>query len=280
MSTRPTGAAPAGTGPTGAEGSPPPAPPTSPVAPDRAERPDFPGCSDSPGSPDSSDSPALSLRPVGGAALLAECGDGPEETARLFRALAPVAAERGWELVPAARTVLVRFDERTDDLFAVGRTVRAVATGSPHDSPGVASRPPEAPLVVPVRYDGPDLAEVASRLGLDVPEVVALHSSAEYTVAFCGFTPGFGYLTGTPEPLHLPRRATPRTRVPAGSVAVAGGFTGMYPTASPGGWWLLGSTDAPLWDVHRQPPALLTPGRRVRLEPVRAGAGAQAEGDR
>jgi KipI family sensor histidine kinase inhibitor len=123
-------------------------------------------------------------------------------------------------------------------------------------------------LVIPVRYDGPDLAAVAGAAGLSAGQVVALHSGAVYEVAFCGFAPGFGYLTGLPEPLHMPRRATPRTTVPAGSVAIAAGYAAVYPGASPGGWHLLGATDLILFDPVRDPPALLAPGTRVRFDPT------------
>jgi KipI family sensor histidine kinase inhibitor len=118
---------------------------------------------------------------------------------------------------------------------------------------------------IPVTYDGPDLAEVARLTGLPADEVVRRHAAAEYVVAFSGFAPGFGYLTGLPAELRVPRRDSPRTAVPAGSVAVAGEFTGVYPRRSPGGWQLLGRTDAVLWDPERDPPALLVPGTRVRF---------------
>ena len=121
------------------------------------------------------------------------------------------------------------------------------------------------PIEVEVRYDGEDLESVATAAGLDVDEVVALHSAAEYVVAFCGFAPGFGYLRGLDPRLHLPRRATPRTRVPAGSVAVAAEYTAVYPRPSPGGWHLLGSTDRVMFDPDRSPPALFEPGVHVRF---------------
>jgi KipI family sensor histidine kinase inhibitor len=121
---------------------------------------------------------------------------------------------------------------------------------------------------VPVRYDGEDLPAVADRLGLAVDEVVARHTAPTYTVACLGFSRGFPYLDGLDPVLRLPRRDTPRPRVPAGSVAIAADQAGIYPLASPGGWHLLGRTDVPLFDVHRQPPALLAPGDRVRFVPV------------
>jgi KipI family sensor histidine kinase inhibitor len=121
-------------------------------------------------------------------------------------------------------------------------------------------------VTIPVVYDGPDLADVASRTDLSVEEVVRRHAAGEYVVAFCGFAPGFGYLTGLDPALCLPRRTVPRTRIPAGSVAVADRFTSVYPSNSPGGWHLLGRTATVMWDLERQPPALLAPGTRVRFE--------------
>jgi KipI family sensor histidine kinase inhibitor len=117
-----------------------------------------------------------------------------------------------------------------------------------------------------VRYDGADLGAVAAATGLAVDDVIARHTSASYTVAFCGFMPGFSYLVGVDARLQLPRRATPRTAVPGGAVAIASEFTAIYPSASPGGWHLLGITDAVLWDESREVPALLPPGTRVRFE--------------
>jgi KipI family sensor histidine kinase inhibitor len=133
-----------------------------------------------------------------------------------------------------------------------------------------ASEPSDSgPLVVlPVRYDGPDLDVVAGLTGLSREQVVERHARGAYRVRFCGFAPGFAYLDGLDPRLHVPRRAEPRRRVPAGAVGLAGEFTGVYPRASPGGWQLIGTTDVPLWDLHRTPPALLPPGTRVRFEPT------------
>lgn len=122
---------------------------------------------------------------------------------------------------------------------------------------------------IPVLYDGPDLAEVAEQTGLTVDDVIARHSAAEYTAAWLGFSPGFAYLTGLDPALHVPRRSSPRTSVPAGSVAIAGPLAAVYPAASPGGWRLLGRTTARLWDPARQPPSALAPGTRVRFRAVR-----------
>ncbi|GGM01980.1 5-oxoprolinase subunit B family protein [Micromonospora yangpuensis] len=118
---------------------------------------------------------------------------------------------------------------------------------------------------VPTEWNGPDLAAVAEHWRTGVPEVIRRLTGTEFRVAFCGFAPGFAYLTGLPAEQAVPRRATPRTRVPAGSVALAGPYAGIYPTESPGGWQLVGRTDLPLFDVHADPPARLTPGTRVRL---------------
>ena len=122
-----------------------------------------------------------------------------------------------------------------------------------------------------VRYGGdggPDLVEVAERLGLAPRQVVELHASVLYRVAILGFMPGFAYLGEVPEALRLARRETPRGRVPAGSVAIAGRQTAVYPAATPGGWHLIGHTDTLLWDIERDPPAILRPGDHVRFEPV------------
>jgi KipI family sensor histidine kinase inhibitor len=158
------------------------------------------------------------------------------------------------ELVPAARTVLVSGD--VPDL-----------EGLLADLDPAAEEPGGARVEVRVTYDGPDLAEVARLAGLSEDEVVRRHAGADYTVAFCGFAPGFGYLTGLPAELQVPRRDTPRTAVDAGAVGIAGEFAGVYPRRSPGGWQLLGRTDAVLWDPDRDPPALLAPGTRVRFTP-------------
>jgi KipI family sensor histidine kinase inhibitor len=118
---------------------------------------------------------------------------------------------------------------------------------------------------VPVVYDGEDLHDVAGLTSLSVQEVVLRHAAPEYVVAFLGFAPGFPYLVGLDPALHVPRRPTPRTRVPVGSVGLAGPQTGIYPTASPGGWQLIGRTDRVLFDERRDPPALLAAGDRLRF---------------
>ena len=124
----------------------------------------------------------------------------------------------------------------------------------------------QGPLVeLPVRYDGEDLASVAAELGLEVEALIERHSTCEWTVAFTGFSPGFGYLTASEWAFEVPRLATPRAEVPAGSLALAAGFSGVYPRSSPGGWRVIGSTDVELWNAQRVPAALLAPGTRVRF---------------
>ncbi|HEX6353247.1 5-oxoprolinase subunit PxpB [Actinophytocola sp.] len=162
------------------------------------------------------------------------------------------------DLVPAAETLLVQYESDFKTLVSRLSEVTPAALTEFHADP----------VTIPVRYDGADLADVAKATGLSEDEVVTVHTGPEYTVAFTGFAPGFGYLTGLDERLRLPRRDTPRTRVPAGAVAVAGEYTGVYPRPSPGGWHLLGSTTAPLWDPTREQPALLRPGTTVRFEAV------------
>jgi len=197
--------------------------------------------------------------PYGDRALLVEV-DGLAAVAAVRAALARSPLPGQVDLVPAARTVLVVLDRPPADLdvAALRRLPLGVVTGDDD----------VRTVELPVTFDGPDLSDVAQLTGRSVPELIAALTSTELTVAFGGFAPGFGYLTGLPEDLHVPRRATPRTRVPAGSVGLAGPFAGAYPQASPGGWQLVGRTDAVLFDVDRDPPALLTPGTRVRLERV------------
>lgn len=162
------------------------------------------------------------------------------------------------EVVPAASTLVVTHDEHDGEL------IRQVLSGL-----RVVRTPENAVdgdlVEIPVRYDGIDLFDVAAACSLSVEKVVSLHSSTEYCVSFCGFAPGFAYLTGLPRELRLARRSSPRPRVTAGSVAIAAEYSAVYPRESPGGWHLIGSTTASMWDVHRDPPALLQPGTRVRF---------------
>jgi KipI family sensor histidine kinase inhibitor len=201
------------------------------------------------------------ILPAGDAAVLVELAD-LAEAGRLYASLRRDPLPGVLDLVPATRTVLVTLD-------------RAV-TGPEQAAAALRSRPlAEAPdpaagrlVELPTRYDGPDLADVAALTGLAAEEVVRRHAASEWTVAFCGFAPGFAYLTGGDPALRVPRRETPRTAVPAGSVGLADGFSGAYPRRMPGGWQLVGRTDAVLWDLDRDPPALLPPGTRVRFVPA------------
>ncbi|MER8098160.1 5-oxoprolinase subunit B family protein [Streptomyces goshikiensis] len=196
---------------------------------------------------------------AGSEGLLLEVDSAAQVTAlhaELLRRRAELGPVR--DIVPAARTVLL------DGV----REPRALAERIARwEVPPLAAT--EGPLItVPVRYDGPDLAEVARLWDVTEREVAGVVGSLVFRVAFCGFAPGFGYMTGLPERLHLPRRATPRASVPAGSLALAGEYAGVYPRSSPGGWQLIGTTDAVLWDPERDPAALFAPGVRVRFEEV------------
>ncbi|GHF37920.1 allophanate hydrolase [Streptomyces mashuensis] len=198
--------------------------------------------------------------PVGRHALLLEVGTAAEAQdlhAELLRRRAAGTLPPVREIVPAARTVLL------DGLADPSALAADVARWEVPPQAGAGHAPV---LTVPVRYDGADLADVAALWGVAEDEVARVHSALEFRVAFCGFAPGFGYLTGLPEHLHVPRRATPRTAVPAGAVALAGPYTGVYPRSSPGGWQLIGRTEAVLWDPAREPAALFAPGTRVRFE--------------
>ncbi|MGP4009416.1 5-oxoprolinase subunit PxpB [Streptomyces sp. 4N124] len=202
----------------------------------------------------------MRVLPVGDGALLVEVASGDEAQAlhaELLRRRAEGSLSVG-EIVPAARTVLL-------DGLADPTRLAADLTAT-----AVPPVPPRARDVIelPVRYDGPDLADVAAHWGVPEREVARIHAETEFRVAFCGFAPGFGYLSGLPERYDVPRRATPRTAVPAGAVGLAGPYTGVYPRSSPGGWQLIGTTDAVLWDHARVPAALLSPGTPVRFVPV------------
>lgn len=199
----------------------------------------------------------MRILPMGPESVLVEDPPGgPAAWAAGVRAAGPAGLV---DVVPGAATVLLRCGSEADARALVPRLAEI------EPAPDARSG---AEVVIPVRYDGPDLEAVAVAAGLTSDEVVALHSRAVYRVAFCGFAPGFGYLAGLPDRLHLPRRTTPRTTVPAGSVAIAAGYAAVYPRPSPGGWHLLGSTDLVLFDPDRERPALLEPGTVVRFEPV------------
>ena len=200
----------------------------------------------------------MNLRPAGERALLVEVDD-LETVHRLHAALRALAQPGVVELVPGYRTLLLVAQQGR------AQVLDELAADLPElelpDADAVAGEPVE----IPVRYDGEDLPEVARLTGLDAEEVVRRHTAPEYTVAFLGFSPGFPYLVGLDPALEVPRRDTPRTSIPAGSVGLAGTQTGIYPTASPGGWQLIGRTEVTLFDPDRDPPALLGPGSRLRF---------------
>jgi KipI family sensor histidine kinase inhibitor len=194
-------------------------------------------------------------------AVLAEV-ENLDRALALYAALREAALPGVVDLVPAARTVLIRLDPAVTTPAAVRAAAATLDTGD--------ARPRDAGTVhIPVRYDGPDLDEVAAHLGVTPAEVVAMHTATPWTVAFAGFAPGFGYLTGGDARLDVPRRSTPRTRIPAGAVGLAGRYSGVYPSDSPGGWQLIGSTSLRMWDLDRPEPALLVPGAEVIFEEVR-----------
>src|SRR5574337_808248 len=195
--------------------------------------------------------------PVSLNALLVELAD-LDQTLALLASLQRERLPGVLELVPAARTLLVQF---RPSATSVAELVRAIAA---RDLSQRVQRG-DTLIEIPVRYDGEDLAEVAQRLGITPEELVHRHTGSEYSVAFTGFAPGFAYLSGGHASLDVPRRATPRTRIPAGAVGLAGQFSGVYPQASPGGWQIIGTTPLAMWDLERAVPALLQPGFRVRF---------------
>ena len=190
----------------------------------------------------------MNLKAYGDTALLLDC-DSLDEAQRWFAVLHDDA-----EAVLGARSVLLR-GEPAALRSLVGRTSPAGLTAA-LDGPEIE---------ISVVYDGADLDDVARHTGLSADEVVAAHTGTPWTVAFGGFAPGFSYLVGGDPWLHVPRRESPRGRVPAGSVGLAGEFSGIYPRESPGGWQLVGRTDLTMWDTAREEPALLTAGMTVRF---------------
>lgn len=195
--------------------------------------------------------------PVSLTTILVELAD-LDQTLSLFASLEADPVEGIEETVPAARTLMIRF--RPEKIEAQALAARIASRDL---SAKIA--PSDKLVEIPVRYDGEDLADVAELTGLSVEEVIRRHTDSEFTVAFCGFAPGFGYLVGGDPALHVPRRQSPRTRIPAGSVALAGAFSGVYPQNSPGGWQILGTTPLKMWDIERDPGALFQPGYRVRF---------------
>ncbi|QNN55100.1 allophanate hydrolase subunit 1 [Nocardioides mesophilus] len=194
----------------------------------------------------------------GDRALLVELGS-TEAVVRYVDALRARSLPGVADLVPAAETVLVvaAAGTSTGSLRQALADLEATADGGPAGE--------DHSIEIPVRYDGPDLADVARLTGLTEADVVAAHTGAAWRVAFGGFAPGFGYLVGGDARLEVPRRDSARTCVPAGAVGLAGSYSGIYPRESPGGWQLIGTTSAPMWDLDREPPALLRPGAVVRF---------------
>ena len=222
---------------------------------------------------DASDAaPTARVLAYGAAALLVDLGDATA-VAHLTRAIGASALAADVEVVPAATTVLVRVGDprrgAAPGRLAAVRHALEDLLAQPDVAINAWAADAAADLVeIPVRYDGDDLSDVAGRVGLTVAELITLHSGTVFLAAFCGFTAGFCYMTGLPERLVLPRRPSPRPRVPANTVAIADIYGGVYPAATPGGWNLLGTTAVSMWDARRDPPSLVSPGQRVRFVPV------------
>jgi KipI family sensor histidine kinase inhibitor len=208
----------------------------------------------------------LRFLPVGTDAFLVELAD-LENTLALHDGLLIARLEGITQLVPAARTVLVRFDPLIAERARLVDQVARLDLSDRHQRHGET-------FDIPVVYDGEDLGDVAVFLGWSIEEVIRRHTEATYTVAFTGFAPGFAYMTCDDPGFDVPRRKSPRVRIPAGSVAIAGKFSGIYPSDSPGGWQLLGTTTLRMWDAARARAALLAPGDRVRFRQMGKGADA------
>ena len=200
----------------------------------------------------------MRFRPAGPSALLVEV-DGLDQARALHAEIARRRAA-GWapsllDVVPGACTVLL------DGVPDHGRAARDIRSWTIPPVPA-GSRPVTE---IHCRYDGPDLPAVAAQWQLSVPEAIRLHTSIEHEVAFCGFAPGFPYIAGIGRGREVARRDSPRSAIPAGSVALGGEYTGIYPRPSPGGWQVIGQTTAVMWDLRRDPAALLVAGDRVRF---------------
>jgi KipI family sensor histidine kinase inhibitor len=202
----------------------------------------------------------LTFLPVGAHDILVELAD----LSTTLTLLDQIVAEK-WpeitDLVPAARTLMVCFDPLLGDRETLMRRIAALDLTQ-------KSRRSGSELMLPVLYDGEDLGDVAAHLGLTREELITRHTAATYTVAFSGFAPGFAYMTCDDPLFQVPRRASPRVRIPAGAVALGGSFSGIYPTDSPGGWQIIGRTPVKMWDEAREKPALLAPGGQVRFRAI------------
>lgn len=206
----------------------------------------------------------IRLLPAGPYAVVAEVADVAQAQALYSALRATDGLDALIDLVPAARTVTAIMSPDAEGRACLDR-LASIVDGLRVGDAGAQ----EGPLVeLPVHYDGADLAETAGLLGITADDLARRHAEATYEVAFCGFVPGFAYLTGLPTQLQVPRLETPRIRVPAGAVGLAGEYCGVYPRESPGGWRLIGRTEAALWDAEREPAALLAPGTRVRFRPA------------
>jgi len=201
------------------------------------------------------------IRPAGDRALLIAAGDRGELDGWVDRLRAADIAGMQ-DFLPAAETVLVTLATGAD-AAAVESALRRMLTTAPATPPAVDAGGDE--VVIPVRYDGDDLADVAGLLGISVADVIARHTGRVWRCRFIGFTAGFGYLASTGPGLAVPRRRQSRTAVPPGAVGLADGYSAVYPRRAPGGWQLIGRTDMPMWDLDRPQPALLAAGTRVRF---------------
>ncbi|MEV6656681.1 5-oxoprolinase subunit B family protein [Nocardia fluminea] len=211
------------------------------------------------------------IRPAGDRAVLITLDD-PRPVQRLASALRVHAIAGVEDVLPAAETVLVTMHSVSYGV-QVRRELVALLDRLDHeppqaDSPDVSrgtAKDPEPVVEIPVHYDGADLPEVARLLDLSIPEVIAAHTGTVWRCAFVGFAPGFGYLTSPDGRLTVPRRTHARTAIPAGAVALAGGYSAVYPRGTPGGWQLIGSTDLRMWAVDRDPPALVRAGSAIKF---------------
>lgn len=207
----------------------------------------------------------VTIRPLGERALLCEVGS-LQQVAALHALMEQADLPGVTELVPAARTLMLRVEKRA---VLQGLGVHITNLASRLDETAELGQNAGEEVEIKVRYDGEDLDDVAKHTGLSTREVIAAHTETSWTVGFFGFAPGFAYLVGGDSRLVVPRRDEPRTKVPPGAVALAGEFSAVYPRTSPGGWQLIGSTADQMWDTDREPPALLSPGATVRFVKAR-----------